>query len=100
MLLIVAGVGTASAAGVSLRSLWDENLLRVELEDVSIKPNAMIMAWREIGSKYLLRSNFYQDVAATADSTLFSFQRGHATGKENGSFRVVGRGDLLITLLR
>ena len=58
--------GNCQAEEIQLRSKWDENLLNVELHDVSIDPNIMTQAWQQMGKKYLLRCNLYMDADSPA----------------------------------
>ena len=74
--------GNCQAEEIQLRSKWDENLLNVELHDVSIDPNIMTQAWQQMGKKYLLRCNLYMDADSPADSAMFAFKKEKATGKE------------------
>jgi len=71
-----------NAEGIQIPSKWDEGLLNTEFHNVSIKAGDMESAWREIGSKYLLRANLYMDVRSDSDSESFSFNKETTTGKE------------------
>jgi hypothetical protein len=70
------------AADVAIRSKWDENLLAVELGDVSVKANNMAGAWQEMTTKYLLRMNLYMDATLISYEKPFDFHKEKATGKD------------------
>ena len=72
----------AWAADVAIRSKWDENLLAVELGDVSVKANNMAGAWDEMTAIYLLRMNLYMDATVISYEKPFDFHKEKATGKD------------------
>jgi hypothetical protein len=60
---------------------WDEDLLTAKIQNVNIQANSIEDACLKIGTKYLLRINFYKSVTGS-NSASFSIEREQANGKE------------------
>jgi hypothetical protein len=83
ILLVILFAKLAVIAQINgTKSKWDEALLSIEFRDVSIRTSGISAAWKEIGTKYLLRANFYKDAGADSDLTIFGFKKEAASGKE------------------
>jgi hypothetical protein len=85
---LVATCATGHVADGQSNSIWDEDLLKMQLHDVTVKPNfmlnpnPMLNAWQEIGRHYLLRCNIYFEGTASSPDAIFSFHSASTTGKE------------------
>jgi hypothetical protein len=82
VILLIGVLASAVAEDSQRPSQWDEDLPKIELHDVKLKPLTIRAAWQEMGTKYLLRANLYLDSDSISDTTEFSFQKERATGKE------------------
>ncbi len=63
-------------------SKWDEEILKVEFQNVRIEGSWLEDAWYKVGSTVMLRSCLYHNVRSDSDATNFVFRRAVATGRE------------------
>jgi hypothetical protein len=72
----------ALGANAQTRSQWDDQLLKAEIRDIRIKPSGIWAAWQEITTKYLLRANLVLAGDPNSVSTVFTFEKKRASGKD------------------